>query len=118
MITMKLETRYTKCEAATIHVLSYPQGPGEPLQTGWRLFGDCGEGFPEPIGDPTVNMEAYGEFPSPGCVFIKVTDEYEGYLESFIKAGLVELTGRVVAAKFTKVYCVEAKVLNPELLLK
>lgn len=94
-------------EDAYIGTGRYPNG-----LVGWRVFSSEGEH----LGDPTVNMDAYGERPAEGNVFIKVGREYAGYLESFQKQGIVGEEIRAVGAQYTDRYCVEVPVLRKELL--
>jgi hypothetical protein len=97
----------------TIHPGRYPkEKPTDPDQVGWQVLSARGE----PLGQPTVNLWDPPVFPAAGCVFVKVTREYRGWLESLIDAGLVEPTGREEGAGFVERYAVECRVLNPELL--
>lgn len=97
----------------TIHPGRYPkQSADEPDQVGWQALSARGE----PLGQPTVNLWDPPVFPAPGCVFVKVTREYRGWLESLIAAGLVEPTGREEGSGYVDRYAVECRVLNPQLL--
>lgn len=111
-VTFDLKSRYCN-EQAQIVPGRYPKAePDEPQQIGWHVLSEHGE----PLGQPTVNLWDPPQFPAKGCVFIKITDEYEGWLESLEAAGLVERTGRVLSAGYVERYAAEARVLKPELL--
>ena len=98
---------------ATIHPGFYPKAqPDDPQQIGWQVLAADGE----PLGQPTVNLWDPPVFPAPGCVFIKVTRQWEGWLESLVAAGIVEPTGREEGAGFVDRYAAECRVLRPELL--
>ena len=100
-------------EPAVIEIGFYgKESPDDPTQTGWRVYAENGE----PIGSPTVNLWSPPVFPAPGCVFIRVTDEYAGWLECFEELGFVERTGRVERAGFVERYAEECRVLLPELI--
>lgn len=91
----------------------YPKDkPTDPQQIGWQVSAIDGE----PLGQPTVNLWNPPVFPAPGCVFIKVTDQWLGWLESLQAAGIVEPTGRIEGAGFVDRYAAECRVLRPELL--
>ena len=113
MITFDLKARFGTYHGCTIQPGRYPkQDPGEPDQVGWYVLASTGE----PLGQPTVNLWDPPVFPAEGCVFIKVTPEFEGWLESLQAAGLVEPTGREEGAGYVDRYAAECRVLNPELL--
>ena len=112
MITFELKSKHIHCKEASINPGHYPRMDGDPVeQIGWQVYGDF-----EPLGVPTVNLADYDEFPSPGCVFVKITPEYDGWLTSLIDAGLVEETGRILPAGLFDRYASECRVLKPELL--
>lgn len=111
--TFDLKARYGSFSGCTIRVGYYPQSqPGDPDQIGWSVLSADGE----PLGTPTVNLWVDRYFPDNGCVLIRVTNEYEGWLESLIAAGLVEPTGREFPAGMVERYAVECRVLDPTLL--
>lgn len=111
-IKFRLKTRMFD-EDCVITTGRYPkQDPSEPDQIGWRVKSLRGE----PIGDPTVNLWSPPEFPAPGCVFFKITPQFEGWLECFVAAGIVEETGRIMPAGYVERYASECRVLKPELL--
>ena len=60
----------------------------------------------EPLFTATVALD---QSPPEGHVFLKVWAENEGILEALVKAGIVELTGRMVPVSFG--VAVEAKLL-------
>jgi hypothetical protein len=112
VVTFKLAARLISCDCATIRPGYYPKiTPEEPQQIGWHVVGDG-----ELLGTPTVNLWSPPVFPAEGCVFVKITDEYAGWLESLVAAGLVEPTGRIEPAGLVERYAAECRVLNPELL--
>jgi hypothetical protein len=108
MTKFALTTKYSKCPDAEIVPGRYPNG-----STGWDVYGDCGEGFPEAIGTPTV---ALGQLPPEDCVFIKVTDDYKGWLESLVRAHIVEDTGKRVGAGYVAEYAAVCRVKVPGLI--
>lgn len=117
MVTFDLKgSRIGDEPGCTIQTGRYPKNddsdPTEPEQIGWRVLSASGE----PLGQPTVNLWSPPVYPSEGCVFIKITGEYQGWLESLEAAGLVEQTGRVEGAGFVERYAAECRVLRPELL--
>ncbi len=112
MVAFELKTKRGLDMTAIIEVGFYPKmTPLEPDQTGWLVT--KADGWP--LGTPTVNLAEYGQYPAPGCVFIKVTPEYSGWLESIVGAGLIEPTGRELAAGYVERYAIEARVLHPKL---
>lgn len=111
--TFHLRARFGEYPDARIVTGYYPKDePGDPQQVGWTVLAADGE----PLGVPTVNLWNPPVFPTPGCVFIRITREYEGWLESLEAAKLVERTGRVVGAGFVERYAAECRVLDPDLL--
>lgn len=111
-VTFELKSKWVN-EQAQIVPGRYPKAePGDPDQIGWHVLSMEGE----PLGQPTVNLWAEPQFPSPGCVFIKITDEFDGWLESLEAAGLVERTGRICSAGYVAEYAAECRVLKPELM--
>lgn len=88
-----------------------PSDPSEPDQVGWLVSSARGE----PLGQPTVNLWSPPTYPADGCVFIKITPEFDGWLDSLIAAGLVEPTGRIEPAGHVSRYAAECRVLRPEL---
>lgn len=50
----------------------------------------------EPLATPTVNLEAYGERPDEGNVFIKTWAGNEGIIDSLIEHGIVSEPLRTV----------------------
>lgn len=78
---------------------------------GWRATLSTGELW----GQPTVSLIEQGDHPGPGHVFLKVTPEWAGWLESLIAAGVVEDTGERFAAGFVDVYAARCRILLPEL---
>lgn len=112
MITFRLKTRHFNEDCALLPGYYPKADPADPQQVGWRCAGLDGG----PIGQPTVNLWDPPVFPAEGCVWIKVTREYGGWLESLIAAGLVEPTGRVSGAGLVERYAAECRVLMPELL--
>ena len=113
MITFALNARGMSDPAATIETGFYPkERDSDPQQIGWRVSASDGE----PLGSPTVNLWSPPVFPAEGCVFIKITAQFEGWLDSLVAAGLVEPTGRIEAAGFVDRYAAECRVLNPALL--
>jgi hypothetical protein len=119
MVTFALKTRYSACPQARIIPAYYPGlGTRGEQMVGWHVMGDCGEGYEENLGSPTVNLAPSEEVsPAHGCVFIKITKEFEGYLESLMDAKLVAPTGRIFGAGYVKDYAVEVRVLDPSLLV-
>lgn len=118
MITFDLKgSRIGEEPGCTIHPGRYPKNddsdPSEPQQIGWQVLSARGE----PLGQPTVNLWSPPTYPADGCVFVKITPEYEGWMESLIAAGLIESTGRIVPAGHVERYAAECRVLNPELLV-
>lgn len=112
MVTFDLKARLGNYPGAQIQTGYYPkENPADPQQVGWRVI----QGG-EYIGSPTVNLWSPPTFPAAGCVFIKITPEFQGWLESMEAAGLVERTGRIEGAGFVEQYAAEARVLVPELL--
>lgn len=113
VLTFDLKTAHGNYPSASIEIGQYPkQDPFEATQTGWRVNSQHGE----PIGSPTVNLWNPPVFPAEGCVFIKITPEYSGWIESLEAAKLVERTGRIEGAGFIAEYAAECRVLNPALL--
>lgn len=113
MIAFALKGARIFCDPAYIQTGLYPKiDPYEPEQFGWRVMSNDGEY----LGMATVNLADYGDFPEPGCVFVKITPELGGWLDSLIAAGFVEATGRILSAGYVKNYAVECRVLKPELL--
>lgn len=113
MRTFNLKTRNGDYADARIIPGYYPKGqPTDPQQIGWHVESARGE----PLGSPTVNLWNPPLFPAEGCVFVKVTREYEGWLTSLGAAGFVEPTGRVEGAGMVERYAAECRVLVPELL--
>lgn len=107
-----LKSRYIN-ERAQIVPGYYPKAlPEDPQQIGWHVLSERGE----PLGQPTVNLWDPPQFPAEGCVLVKITPEYEGWLESLEAAGLVEQTGRICAGGYVERYAAECRVLKPELL--
>ena len=97
----------------SIFVGRYPKGrPTDPVQTAWQVYSAHGDA----LGVPTVNLWDPPTFPDPGCVFIKTTPEFCGWLDSMEAADLVKRTGRIEAAGFVERYAAECRVLKPELL--
>lgn len=113
MISFALNSRNITEAQAVIHPGLYLKAdPADPQQIGWKVLSAEGE----PLGQPTVNLWSPPVFPAEGCVFIKITREYEGGLESLEAAGLVERTGRIESAGYVERYAAECRVLKPELL--
>lgn len=112
MVTFDLKTRWADYPGAKIQTGYYPkESSGDPRQIGWRIM----QGG-EYIGSPTVNLWSPPVFPADGCVFVKITAEFQGWLESMEAAGLVERTGRIEGAGHVAEYAAECRVLLPELL--
>ena len=113
MVTFDLKARFGEEPGCTIRPGRYPKAtPAEPDQVGWQVLSARGE----PLGQPTVNLWDPPVFPADGCVFVKITPEFEGWLDSLVAAGLVEPTGRIEPAGYVERYAAECRVLNPALL--
>lgn len=114
MVTFDLKgSRIGDEPGCTIHPGRYPkEQPSDPDQIGWQVLSARGE----PLGQPTVNLWSPPVFPAEGCVFVKITPEFDGWLDSLVAAGLVETTGRIEPAGYVERYAAECRVLNPELL--
>lgn len=113
MKTFDLKTPHGRYYGATIQPGWYPkQDPSEPDQIGWHVVAVSGE----PIGNPTVNLWDPPVFPADGCVFIKITEEFEGWLDSLVNAGFVKPTGRIESAGYVERYAAECRVLVSELM--
>lgn len=65
-----------------------------------QLFDEYGS----PLMTPTVNLEAYGEHPAEGNVFIKDWSENQGILQSLIDEKVISEPIRQVPAGFTFAY--------------
>ncbi len=114
MVKFYLRTLHRDYPEAIISAARYPkQDDDEPDQTGWRVVAASGE----PIGQPTVNLWSPPTYPAEGCVFIKITPQFDGWLDSLKAAGLVEETGRVEGAGFVDRYAAECRVLDKRLLI-
>jgi hypothetical protein len=113
MITFTLTTPRATYEGATIHPGFYPrEKPTDPQQIGWQV-----EHRGEALGTATVNLWDPPVFPADRCVFVKITPQFAGWLESLQVAGLVEPTGRIESAGHVERYAAECRVLNPGLLV-
>lgn len=55
------------------------------------------------LATASVNLAGYGYTPSEGCVFLKSYSENSGLLESLLRAGVVEQTGRYAHVGFVDV---------------
>lgn len=88
MVTIAMESKYCN-EDVELKLGVY--GDGSLAMKGFSLYG-------EPMFKATVCVE--GEVPSEGCVFLKGWSENEGIVECLVKAGIVELTKRVMPIGF------------------
>lgn len=108
MTKFALKTRFSSCPDAEIQVGRYSNG-----STAWNVIGDCGEGYPENIGTPTVALDV---LPPDGCVFIRIGDEYKGWLESLVKANVVEDIRQTVGSGYVSEYATACRVRDQSLL--
>jgi hypothetical protein len=108
MTTFAFKSKFSKCPDAEIVVGQYPNG-----STAWQVVGDCGEGYQETITTPTV---ALGMLPPEGCVFIKITDDFSGVLDSLVRANIVVDTGERKSSGWVDDYAAVCRVNDSSLL--
>lgn len=109
--TFDYRSKYISCPEARLIPGQYMDG-----SLALQIVGDCGAGYEENISTATVCLVDYSQEPEPDHVFVKVTPECEGVLQSLQKAGVVGEPVRWIAAGYVARYAAECPVLLPELL--
>lgn len=120
MTKFALKTKYSKCPDAEIVVGQYGNG-----STAWTVVGICGgnndpddrdpmAGCLETIGVPTVALD---ELPPEGCVFIRCGEDHEGWLDSLVRANIVEDTEERRRSGWVENYAAVCRVKVPSLLI-
>lgn len=100
--TFVLRTKFMSESHAVLRKGTYPNG-----QLALQVTSQYGE----PLCTATVNLEAYGEMPREGMVFIKDANENEGLVECLHEADIIGQPERWIDAGYVKAYAAECPLL-------